>query len=197
MIVEDVTNVKKSKGMPSNFRVCPSVAENKSRFYLTSRDSGDMQNKFWLPFHVSSCHIRLPHPFPRLDECTTELFPCVQQTRASNSGAFQDPAVLDFCVCRKRLPDSWKGSCMQLSDALRQPDAWNGVTSSHSRWGFWIQCLQNIFERSMWKIDSWRDQPSFSCYLIRGYIIPYNGPFCTLSLRFLWRNSVYLYTSVI
>ena len=143
MIVEDVTNVIKSKGMRSNFRVCPSVAENKSRFYHTSRDSGDMQNKFWLSFHVSGCHIRLPHPFPRLDECTTELFPCVRQTRA-----FQDPAVLDAC---------------------------NGVVSSH----------QKISERSMWKIDSWRHQPSFSCYLIRGYIIPYKGPFCTLPLRFL------------
>ena len=41
--------------------------------------------------------------FSRLDECTG-LFPCVRQTRAANAPAFQDPAVLDFCGCRMRLP---------------------------------------------------------------------------------------------
>ena len=43
--------------------------------------------------------------FSRLDECT-KLFPCVRQTRAANTPAFEDPAVLDFYGCRMRFPQN-------------------------------------------------------------------------------------------
>ena len=56
-----------------------------------------------LPFHVSGCRMRLPHPFSRLDECT-ELFPCVRQTRAANAPAFEDPAVLDSAFAARKFP---------------------------------------------------------------------------------------------
>ena len=126
-----------------------------------------LQAQVRLPIHVSGCHMRLPHLFSRLDECT-EFFPCVRQTLVTNAPAFEDPAMLDFCDCRMRLPqenflltsilllfqqssrkpsnkyndvgrnlssstplpDTWRGSCMRLPSAVRQPHAATG----HMEW---------------------------------------------------------------